>query len=288
MLHWHQEKLLRWTWLLGATCVGLWKPWCLAPHLRLGSGASEIAWFHASAISLVPRYFQAAFLNQKMTYCQILYVRCKRGLQHPTPFRLAPIARRFDGDHDGVSQPKMWWWKHLPQGSVVGKKSPPPLQHWINFWGAHSVRIPTSLGKIRLPAVPRGHTGHTWHTLDLWRLRRDGQLVMKHGFRETEWYDSCGAFLKSHEKSMMTLPSHAIFCRLLLLFLQGSLYLVEKPWLELKFWTWQDVLKIMRHFDSRKDGQVSYNEFCDALPLVQRSQFEVSGNIGKERWKRWR
>lgn len=32
----------------------------------------------------------------------------------------------------------------------------------------------------------------------------------------------------------------------------------------------------MRHFDSRKDGQVSYNEFCDALPLVQRSQFEVS------------
>ena len=29
--------------------------------------------------------------------------------------------------------------------------------------------------------------------------------------------------------------------------------------------TWQDVLKIMRHFDTRKDGQVSYNEFCDAL-----------------------
>lgn len=29
----------------------------------------------------------------------------------------------------------------------------------------------------------------------------------------------------------------------------------------------QDVLKIMRHFDSRKDGQVSYNEFCDALLL---------------------
>ena len=27
----------------------------------------------------------------------------------------------------------------------------------------------------------------------------------------------------------------------------------------------QDVLKIMRHFDTRKDGQVSYNEFCDAL-----------------------
>jgi len=27
----------------------------------------------------------------------------------------------------------------------------------------------------------------------------------------------------------------------------------------------EDVLKIMRHFDSRKDGQVSYNEFCDAL-----------------------
>lgn len=24
----------------------------------------------------------------------------------------------------------------------------------------------------------------------------------------------------------------------------------------------------MRHFDTRKDGQVSYNEFCDALPLV--------------------
>ena len=24
-------------------------------------------------------------------------------------------------------------------------------------------------------------------------------------------------------------------------------------------------LKIMRHFDTRKDGQVSYNEFCDAL-----------------------
>ena len=28
----------------------------------------------------------------------------------------------------------------------------------------------------------------------------------------------------------------------------------------------EDVLKIMRHFDTRKDGQVSYNEFCDALP----------------------
>ncbi|CAE7679512.1 EFHC1 [Symbiodinium microadriaticum] len=27
----------------------------------------------------------------------------------------------------------------------------------------------------------------------------------------------------------------------------------------------EDVLKIMRHFDTRKDGQVSYNEFCDAL-----------------------
>jgi len=27
----------------------------------------------------------------------------------------------------------------------------------------------------------------------------------------------------------------------------------------------EDVLKIMRHFDSRADGQVSYNEFCDAL-----------------------
>ncbi len=99
MLHWHQKKLLRWTWLLGATCVGLWKPWCLAPHLRLGSGASEIAWFHASAISLGPRYFQAAFLNQKMTYCQILYVRCKRGVQHPSySFQTCTNCQA------------LWWW----------------------------------------------------------------------------------------------------------------------------------------------------------------------------------
>lgn len=50
--------------------------------------------------------FSGSVSESRMTYCQILvlHLRCKRGLHHPTsPFRLSPIARRFDGDHDGVS-----------------------------------------------------------------------------------------------------------------------------------------------------------------------------------------
>lgn len=50
--------------------------------------------------------FSGSVSESTTTYCQILvlYLRCNWGLHHPTsPFRLSPIARRFDGDHDGVS-----------------------------------------------------------------------------------------------------------------------------------------------------------------------------------------
>lgn len=143
----------------------------------------------------------------------------------------------------------------LSQGSIR-------WNDWINFWGANSVRIPTSLGKVWLPAVPRGQGWDAcWWSMASERLS------------DTISYTS---FMKSpavyHELTFQ--------CN----FLQTSFFVASrepllcptKTWLELQFRSWQDVLKIMRHFDSRKDGQVSYNEFCDALPLVQRSQFEVS------------
>lgn len=54
-----------------------------------------------------------------------------------------------------------------------------------------------------------------------------GSLV-KHGFRETEWYDKfTDRWWKVYE-SMVSLPSHAIFCKLLFLLLQGSPCFVEE------------------------------------------------------------